>query len=262
MGKERESLGEQAIQLQSVTVRQGGLEILSGISGGIPSGSVTAIIGPNGAGKTTLLRAILGLCPYTGSIDFFDRSGARLSKPPRLGYVPQRLDFDRGMPITVRDLLLLDQQRMPLWLGRSARALDQAKVQLRRVEAERLLDRPMGKLSGGEFQRVQLAMALMVDPEVVFLDEPISGVDVKGGLLFCDLLESIQREARLTVVMVSHDLSVVSKHATHVLCLNRELVAAGPVEKVLTQSNLGDVFGPHSLFGTLHGVCSHTPRSD
>ncbi len=252
--------GDVAIGLVDVAVRQGGVEILSGVTGSILRRSVTAIIGPNGAGKTTLLRAMLGLCPYGGEIHYFDVTGRKVSRP-RIGYVPQRLDFDRGLPMTVKDLLLLDQQRLPLWLGRSARALERAQWELRRVEGEKLLHRPVGKLSGGEFQRVQLALALMVDPEVILLDEPVSGVDVKGGLLFCDLLEAIQKESKLTVVMVSHDLSVVSKHATHVLCLNREMVAAGPVAEILTQSTLSQVFGPHALFGPLHGLCSHSTSS-
>lgn len=249
--------GDVAVGLRDIAVRQGGVEILTGVTGRIMRRSVTAIIGPNGAGKTTLLRALLGLCSYSGEIEFFDVAG-RVVNRPRIGYVPQRLDFDRGMPMTVKDLLLLDQQRLPLWLGRSARTLERARRELRRVEGEKLLDRPVGKLSGGEFQRVQLALALMVDPEIILLDEPVSGVDVKGGLLFCDLLEAIQRESKLTVVMVSHDLSVVSKHATHVMCLNREMVAAGPVTEVLTQSTLSQVFGPHALFGPLNGLCSHS----
>ena len=249
--------GELAIGLRDINVSYGGISILSSVSGSIVQGSVTAIIGPNGAGKTTLLRAILGLCRYSGTITYFDRSGMPTTRTPRIGYVPQRLDFDRGMPITVLDVLLLDQQKWPLWLGRSKSVVERAMVQLRRVEADQLIDRPIGRLSGGEFQRVQLALALMMDPEIVLLDEPVSGVDVKGGQLFCDLLETIQRESRLTVVMVSHDLSVVSKHATHVLCLNRELVAAGTVQEVLTPSTLSQVFGPHALFGPLHALCSH-----
>ncbi|MBY0586198.1 metal ABC transporter ATP-binding protein [bacterium] len=250
---------EPAIGMRGVTVRQGGISILTGVTASVPRGSVTAIIGPNGAGKTTLLRAMLGLCSYSGSITYFDRDGRPASYPRRIGYVPQRLDFDRGMPMTVLDLLLLDQQRRPLWLGRSAPAVARAKAQLQRVEAVHLIDRPIGKLSGGEFQRVQLALSLMADPEIILLDEPVSGVDVQGGQLFCDLLETIQRESLLTVVMVSHDLSVVSKHATHVLCLNRELLAAGTVHEALTPSTLSQVFGPHALFGHVHGLCSHTP---
>ena len=131
-----------------------------------------------------------------------------------------------------------------------------ARRELKRVEAEGLLDRPLGKLSGGEFQRVQLALALQMEPNVVLLDEPVSGVDVAGENLFCDLLQSVQDESRLTMVMVSHDLSVVSKHATHVICLNHGLVASGPVSSVLTPEVLSQMFGPHTVIAEVHGLAA------
>lgn len=246
-----------AMALDRIAVRQGGVEILTGITANIVRGSVTAIIGPNGAGKTTLLRAILGLVPFSGTITFFTSQGKPTRRRPSIGYVPQRLDFDRGIPMTVRDLLAMGMQRWPVWGGIHRRVTEAAREELRRVEAERLLDRPLGKLSGGEFQRVQLALALQINPDIVLLDEPVSGVDVAGEHLFCDLLQSVQEESRLTMVMVSHDLSVVSQHATHVICLNHGVVAAGPVASVLTPDVLSCVFGPHTLVGDMQGLAAH-----
>ena len=251
-----------AIQLDQVAVRQGGLEILAPLTTGIELRSVTAIIGPNGAGKTTLLKAILGLIPYTGAIKFFSQDGVPLRRRPVIGYVPQRLDFDRGLPMTVRDLMAMGVQRLPVWCGITKKAESLARRELKRVEAEGLLDRQLGKLSGGEFQRVQLALALQIEPDIVLLDEPVSGVDVAGENLFCDLLQSVQDESRLTLVMVSHDLSVVSKHATHAICLNHGLVAAGPVSSVLTPDVLSCMFGPHTMVAEVHGLSAHTHECD
>jgi zinc transport system ATP-binding protein len=234
------------------------VDVLSDVSLGIERGSVTAIIGPNGAGKTTLLRAILGLVPYGGRIRFLDRTGNVKSERPRIGYVPQRLDFDRGVPMTVLELLAMSHQRRPVWLGVSRRSRQAAQEQLRRVEAEHLIDRKLGRVSGGEFQRVQLALALQLDPEIVLLDEPVSGVDVAGESLFCDILAQVQQQSHLTLVMVSHDLSVVSSHATHVVCLNRTLLAAGPVRQVLTTDMLSQAFGPHTSIGDLKGLTAHS----
>lgn len=246
-----------AIELDQVAVRQGGLEILAPISTGIERGSVTAIIGPNGAGKTTLLKAILGLISCTGSIRFYSREGKQLRRRPVIGYVPQRLDFDRGLPMTVRDLMSMGMQRLPVWCGITKQTDSLARRELKRVEAEGLMDRPLGKLSGGEFQRVQLALALQIEPDIVLLDEPVSGVDVAGEHLFCDLLQSVKDESRLTLVMVSHDLSVVSNHATHAVCLNHGLIAAGPVGSVLTPDVLSCMFGPHTMVAEVPGLSAH-----
>jgi zinc transport system ATP-binding protein len=246
-----------AILLDDVSVRQGGLAILSPISAGIERHSVTAIIGPNGAGKTTLLKAILGLIPYFGRVEFLQPDGSPRRKRPRIGYVPQRLDFDRSLPMTVSDLLAVGIQRRPIWMGVSSATRAEIRRHLEAVEADQLIDRPLGKLSGGELQRVQLALALQMDPEIILLDEPVAGVDVAGESLFCDMLQRVQQECRLTMVMVSHDLSVVSQHATHALCINRGLVAAGPVREVLTPDVLTCLFGPHSMVAEIPGLSAH-----
>lgn len=259
---------QSAVELQDVTVRLDGTLILDRISTRIPRDSVAAIIGPNGAGKTTLLRAMLGLIPFDGRIVWHSRRG---NGPPRIGYVPQRLDFDRAASITVLDFLVLGRQRMPIWLGIRPAARVLALSALERVAVAHLAHRPLGKLSGGELQRVQLALALEHDPEILLLDEPVSGVDVAGERLFCDLIDQIHIESRLTVVLVSHELSVVSRHATHVLCLNRELQCAGPTPEVLTAENLSRIYGPHAglyehgelqAHAHAHGPhCSHGPDS-
>ena len=122
----------------------------------VPAGSATAVVGPNGAGKTTLLRALLGQIPYTGNIEISPVAGV----VPRIGYVPQRLNFDRGMPLNVEEFLVMGLQRMPLWLGRLKKHVVEAHLLLKQVRGRHLATRNMGDLSGGELQRVLLALAL------------------------------------------------------------------------------------------------------
>jgi zinc transport system ATP-binding protein len=251
-----------AIRLQNVCVQRDGASILENITADFPRGGVTAIIGPNGAGKSTLLAAMLGLIPSKGVIEFLPNGRTNGHARPRIGYVPQRLDFDREAPISVLDFLVMGQQRRPLWFGVRRKARETAVASLRNVQAEKLLNSPLGRLSGGELQRVQLALALQNDPDLVLLDEPVSGVDMAGEQLFCDLLEGIQREHaqghghRVTVVMVSHDLEVVSRHASQVLCLKKSVQFCGPPRQVLTSDNLVRAYGPHM------GVCRHVLVDD
>jgi len=234
-------VGQPAVEFQDVTVRMDGLTILEHVTAQVPRGSATAIIGPNGAGKTTLLLALLGQVPYAGAI----RVHATGRAPARLGYMPQRLDFDRGMPLTVMELLVMGHQRRPLWLGRSAAAARAAREALAAVEADHLADRPVGALSGGELQRVLLALAIGQDPEILVLDEPIAGVDVGGENLLCELFDRLRTQRGFTQIIVTHDLSVVTAHATDVICLNRRVTGCGPVHTALTEEVLAATFGLH-----------------
>jgi zinc transport system ATP-binding protein len=230
-----------AVRFDGVSVVRGDVSILDQVCATVPQAGFTAIIGPNGAGKTTLLLALLGETGYQGAIRFPETGGRR----PRIGYVPQRFAFDRNLPLTVAEFLALGFQRSPLWFGiqRGLRArLNEALAQ---VAAEDLAPRPLGALSGGELQRVLLALALMQQPELLVLDEPAAGVDFQGELLFCELLERLRRLHRFTLLMVSHDLGTVTHHATHVICLNRRTVAEGPPSQTLTSANLMALFGLH-----------------
>lgn len=227
---------------ENVGVRLGGVSILEGITARIPCGGCTAVVGPNGAGKTTLLLAILGEVPFTGRIDRFCRGAPSAL---RVGYVPQRLAFDRGMPLTVMEFLLMGVQRLPLWLGRRKAIQRTAGELLRAVRCEQLAHRPLGALSGGEMQRVLLALALQQKPDLLLLDEPAAGVDLNGEALFCELLDALRRSQGFTQVMVSHDLVSVTHHATHVVGLNRRMVMEGRPRDVLNAENLAALFGRH-----------------
>lgn len=230
------------VAFDRVSVCIDGVSILEDVNASSPRGGCTAVVGPNGAGKTTLLMALLGHLPYTGCI----RIGSREDNiKSRIGYVPQRMQFDRGLPMTVCDFMVMGIQRRPLWLGTRRGNRDRARELLAAVHSETLENRMLGVLSGGELQRVMLALALAQEPLLLILDEPASGVDVQGGQLFCELLERLRRERGFTQLMVTHDLATVTHHATHVIMLNRRVVAEGPPRDVLTPANLGAVFGMH-----------------
>lgn len=231
-----------ALEINNVSVRIGGVSILQNVDATVPKGGCTAIVGPNGCGKTTLLLAILKQIPYEGVITIQPPPD---SPVPNIGYVPQKLQFDRGLPMTVRDFLVMGVQRMPLWLGTRRRHRENARRLLSYVHSEMLTNRQLGVLSGGELQRILLALALQREPDILILDEPAAGVDVQGGHLFCELLERLRGDKGFTQLMVSHDLATVTHHATHVILLNRRVVAEGPPKDVLTPANLADVFGMH-----------------
>jgi zinc transport system ATP-binding protein len=230
------------VAFENVSVRIEGLSILEDVCAQVPRGSATAIIGPNGAGKTTLLLALLGQIAYEGRIRV---RPAQRGQPVRLGYMPQRLDFDRGMPLTVMELMVMGHQRRPLWLGRAVKAVRAAQAALAAVEAEHLAGRPVGALSGGELQRVLLALAIRQDPEILILDEPAAGVDIGGENLLCELFDRLRIERGFTQLLVTHDLSLVTAHATDVICLNRRVTGSGPVRTTLNDDVLAATFGIH-----------------
>jgi zinc transport system ATP-binding protein len=225
-----------SIALRGVTVTLGRYQVLTRVDATFPSGRQTVVIGPNGSGKSTLVQTILGQWPHGGTI-VFDPPG------PRLGYVPQRLDHDRHMPITVREFLALSLTRRPLWLGLGQKVDRLAREGLEVTKAAHLADKPLGALSGGELQRVMLAAALLAKPDVLILDEPATGVDINGEQLLCELLEEIKSD--LTIVMVSHDLPTAKAHADWVVCLNRQVVAEGPPKEIFRPAILAATFGLH-----------------
>ena len=230
-----------SVSFDHVSVESDGVPILSDICASIPRGGCTAIVGPNGAGKTTLVLTLLNEIPFTGTIRFHGYDSDR----PRFGYVPQTLQCDRGMPLTVLEFMAAFHQKRPLCFGIRKSLRYELTELLEKTACAHLADRPLGALSGGELQRVMLSSALSQNPELLILDEPASGIDFKGGEVCCELLDRFRRERNFTQLMITHDLSTVLAHATHVICLNKRIVAEGDPKTILTPEVLAETFGPH-----------------
>jgi zinc transport system ATP-binding protein len=216
--------------------------ILYDINLHIHCGELTALIGPNGAGKSTLLKAILGEIRHTGRLKYVKSTGID-SKRPVIGYVPQQLDFDKGTPASVFDLFMACVSRMPVWLLRPAPIRRRVAEALERVEAGHLIDRKLGALSGGELQKVLLALALDPIPDLLLLDEPVSGVDRKGLELFYNMVAEIRNKYDLSIILVSHDLELVERYADRAVLLSGTVLCSGKPSEVFGNKQAGDIFG-------------------
>lgn len=230
------------IGLENVSVIRGGQELLHDVSMHIHCGQLTVLIGQNGAGKTTLIRALLGEIASTGRIrhiDGHDRDIPHL----RTGYVPQHLAFDREMPMTVEDFMAASFSRRPVWTGIGAATRRQVKEALEAVNAGELLHRQLGRCSGGELQRVLLALALHPAPDLLVLDEPVSGVDQNGLAMFLDTVRRLRETHHMAILLVSHDLNLVREYADHVVLLDKTVLCQGPADYVFDSPAYARVFG-------------------
>jgi zinc transport system ATP-binding protein len=215
------------VTCDSVTVRLGPKLVLEDVSIAVEPGEIVTLIGPNGSGKTTLVRTVLGLQrPTHGTVQ--RRPGLRI------GYVPQRLSIDPILPLTVRRFLLLGGRRDDQVLQTAANE----------VGAGHLLARQIEQLSGGELQRMALARALLREPDLLVLDEPLQGVDVSGQLALFELIDRVRRRHGCGVLMVSHDLHLVMKGTDRVFCLNRHICCSGQPETVTKHPDYLALFGP------------------
>jgi zinc transport system ATP-binding protein len=238
-------MSDPLVVVRNLNVELDGNRILRGVDAELARGQITAVIGLNGSGKTTLLRAILKEVSFTGTIEYRCGHDHRGPRPEHVGYVPQKLNIDARLPLTVRDLLALALQRRPLFLGISRRVRKQMEELLQRVWMKpELLDNPVEKLSGGELQRVLLALALSPGPELLLLDEPAAGVDFRHQGKFYDLIAQLNRETAVTILLVSHEMNVVSQNAHHVICLRDGRVhCQGPPQEIVTSEMLAQTFG-------------------
>ena len=228
------------LKIQNLSVRYGAEEALSGVNLHMHCGQIVALIGPNGAGKSTLIRAILGQQAYTGSITFHGPDGRE--QKLRIGYVPQSPNFAKGDPISVLDLFCCCIGKRPAFLRPRAAMREKVLQCLSNVDAESLIDRRVGALSGGELQRVLLALALEPMPNMLILDEPLSGVDVEGMALLMDMLDGIRKKFDLSILMTTHDFSMLEKYADRVVLLRERVLCEGTPEQVLSSDAFAEVF--------------------
>ncbi len=232
------------LSIEELWVERGRTPILRGLTADVVRGRITALIGLNGSGKSTLLRTLLGEFPYRGRLRYRCGHDHTRPKPEYVGYVPQKLSLDPRLPLTVRDLLGLALARRPLFLGLGRKLNARVQAALDKVGVGDLIDLPVDGLSGGQLQRVLLALALDPNPELLLLDEPAAGIDFKTQHAFYELIAEINRTTPVTILLVSHDLQVVRRFAGHVLCLRDGVVQCqGPPAVVLTEDVLADTFG-------------------
>ena len=225
------------LRLQNVSVKAGSDNIVSGISMHVHCGEMVALIGPNGAGKSTVIKAILGQMEYEGVIAF-SAPGIRHRKAPRIGYVPQSPTFDPGDPISVADLFACCMSKRPAFLGLGKAMRQKVLDCLEMVHSTDLIDKRVGTLSGGELQRVLLALALEPMPNILILDEPLSGVDTTGNTALMDMLDEIRHTYDLSILMTTHDLGLLPHYADQVVLIDGCIMDQGSPEAVLS----GDAF--------------------
>lgn len=218
-----------ALEVQNLTVRLGRTDVVRDVTFNLPRASCLAIIGPNGAGKTVLLRALIGALPHTGKVTW--------AADAVLGYVPQRLDIERDLPLDGRDFLGAKAALTGCTGTMQAEALRSVGL------AEEVLATPIGNMSGGQFQRLLIAFALLGRPNILLLDEPAAGIDAPGQAQLNEVIHGLQDSRAMTVLLVSHDLSVVYRYADYVLCLGRNGACFGPPRSALTPETLYEVYG-------------------
>lgn len=231
-----------SVRIKNLGVRRGSQIILSNISFTVNHGEILALIGRNGAGKTTLLKSIIKSLEHTGEIEFFNSKGQRILNP-KIGYVPQRLSFDRNTPLTVLDMFCTNSSNMPIWIGHSKKRIDKCREILGKVGAEKHIDKSIGKLSGGELQRVLLAFALDPMPDILLLDEPVSALDRNGISAFYGLVTSLRSEYHMPIILVSHDLAHIHQYATSYVLIDNIVIEAGKVSDMMKSKKICETFG-------------------
>jgi len=218
-------MGNEAIlKVRNLNVSLNHQSIIENLSFEVKKGEVLTILGPNGAGKSVLLKTLLGLLPYKGKIEW--------EKAIKIGYVPQRLPFIKDIPISIKDFFKLKNS-----------SEEETKEILNSVGyREMFLQKQIGALSSGQFQRILIAWGLLGNPQVLLFDEPTTGVDISGEETIYKFLAELKKKRDLTILLVTHDLSVVYEFSTNVICLNKHTICHGPPQEVLTPESLRTLY--------------------
>ena len=234
--------GLHCTKINNISVKFGKEEVLHNVNIHIHCGQLTVIIGRNGAGKTTLLKAILGEVEHTGNITFMDMK-EKVAKKIKIGYVPQSINIEKHMPTTVYDLFASCICHVPVFLKKDKKIYQEIKEQLKIFGAEKLIDKSIGDLSGGELQRVLIAIATKPTPNLLILDEPVSGIDRNGIKEFYNIISKLKSEYDMSIILVSHDLDLAKKYADKVILLDKEVIKEGKPEDVFRSLEFKNRFG-------------------
>jgi len=218
------------LNVRGLTVSLNREKIICNLSFELKRGEVLTILGPNGAGKTVLLKTLLGMFPYEGKIEW--------AKGIKIGYVPQRVSFVKDFPISIKEFFELKTKNEK-----------EIKELLRLIGFdETFLNKSLNQISSGQYQRILIAFALIGNPDVLLFDEPTTGIDISGEETIYQLLERLKKEKNLTILLVTHDLSIVFKFSDYVICLNKCPLCQGKPTEVLSPENLSKLYGQEIRF--------------
>lgn len=234
--------GFHCIKIKNFGVKIGKDTIIENVNLHIHCGQLTTVIGKNGAGKTTLMKALLNEIRHEGYIEFKDIKKNVISDL-RIGYVPQHLNIPKNTPTSVYDLLASYISRIPVFLWKSKRIEEKIRTQLSKFKAEDLMDKAVCDLSGGELQRVLLSLATFQAPNLLILDEPVSGMDHNGMELFYHNIDFLKKEYDLAIILISHDLEYVARYSDRVVLLNRTVIKEGTPAEVFKSAEFQNTFG-------------------
>ena len=240
--KEANACGLHCTKINNISVNISGQEILKNVSIHVHCGQLTVIIGRNGAGKSTLLKAILGEVEHSGNIVFTDMKDNR-TKKIKIGYVPQKINVERHMPTTVYDLFASCISDIPVFLKKDKKLYKEIKEQLNIFGADELIDKSIGELSVGELQRVLIAIATKPIPNLLILDEPVSGIDENGTRSFYKILQELKNKYDMSIILVSHDFELTKQYADKVILLDKEVIKEGTPEQVFESLEFKCKFG-------------------
>jgi zinc transport system ATP-binding protein len=231
------------LKVEDLGVNFDGDQVIKQLDFSVKKGDVMAIVGPNGAGKSVLFRALLGLIPYSGKIEW--------AKGLKIGYVPQKITIDRELPLSVEEFLKFKKKDSADIID----TLESLGILTPKREhhsefhlKEHVLGQRLGWLSGGQLQRVLIAWALLDNPDVLLFDEPTAGIDLGGEETIYNLLKKLHDERNITILLISHDLNVVYKYADNVLCINKEMICYGVPSTVLDPAALVKLYGGEASF--------------
>jgi zinc transport system ATP-binding protein len=258
------------LDVENVSVNHNGTLAINNISFIVQEGDLLGVVGPNGAGKTTLFRAILGLQSYQGKIKLFGYEGHQYDTLlPMIGYVPQKVNFESNFPATVFDVVALGtlsekklrkgarliQSCGCCWnriFGTSSKNSEKIEKVLEIVGLESLRNRRISELSGGEQQRTFIAKALVKEPVLLIMDEPVTGVDMEVQNKFYSVIRRINKENKVTIIWASHDLTAISDHATKVACMNRDLFFHGEKDEFFSNKDLLKTYSESAMQMHMH----------